>query len=127
MLVSEVSLVEEWKERQIKSGRLAVDDVRAAGKLDSASKRGTHHTGRNRENGNNRRRQNHDANPFAATADPKDEYQRFGGNLSYCFTGAWDLSEHCRALIRRPNYWVEKATPAHATHPKCYESQRYLG
>src|SRR5262245_48772170 len=27
-----------------------------------------------------------------ATADPKDKYQRFGGNLSYCFTGAWDLS-----------------------------------
>jgi len=51
-----------------------------------------------------------------ATDDPKDKYQRFGGNLSYCFTGAWDLSEHCRAWIRRP---VEKDAAAHATHTKC--------
>jgi hypothetical protein len=126
MLVSEVSSVEEWKERQIKSGRwqsMTPDQANSIrhqieehitpeeiGKM--AASAGvktvvlTH---------------------LPATADPKDEYQRFGGNLSYCFTGAWDLSEHCRALIRRPNYWVEKATAAHATHPKCYEFQRYLG
>src|SRR5262249_60798782 len=100
---------------------------KATGNITARQKTATAHRGRTRKRGNPHRSQNRDPTLLMATADPKDEYQRFGGNLSYCFTGAWDLSEHCRALIRRPNYWVEKATAAHATHPKCYEFQRYLG